>query len=93
MTAKLKVVSLWCHNKGLVLNNNKKKYGSVFITIKISSESNQLLTQAAEKSGRTKKAELRLRVDSNLKYIESIVDIDTFWARSCNKHSKISGNY
>ncbi len=87
------MVSFWCHSEGLVLNNNNKKYGPVFITIKISSEANQLLIQAAEKSGRTKKAELRLRVDSNLKYIESIVDIDTFRTRACNKHSEISGNY
>lgn len=75
------------------MNNNNNEYGPVFITIKISSEVNKLLTQAAEKSGRTKKAELRLRVDSNLKYIESIIDADTFRTRACNKYSKISDNY
>ncbi len=75
------------------MESNNNKYEAVYITIKISSEANKILTQAAEKSGRTKKAELRLRVDSNLKYIESIVDIDTFRTRACNKHPQISGNY
>lgn len=73
------------------MNKSDRNYGSVFITIKISSDANKILTQAAEKSGRTKKAELRLRVESNLKYIESITDINTFRKRVCNKYSKISG--
>ena len=80
-------------HKESILDEDDQNYAPVFITIKLSSKANKFLTQAAEKSGRTKKAELRLRVDSNLKHIESIIDVDTFRTRFQHKYLEIISNY
>jgi len=53
-----------------------KKYSSVHITIKLSSKTNQLLSESAERSHRKKVAEARLRLEDHLNRYQSISEIE-----------------
>lgn len=52
-----------------------KDYGSVHITIKLSSKTNRLLSLAAERSHRKKLAEARLRIEDHLIRFPSISEL------------------
>ena len=60
---------------------NKENYGEVYISFKISAEANKFLTESAEKSGRSKKKEASLRLESNLALIEAISTMENFTVR------------
>lgn len=61
--------------------NSNSIYKPVYISIKLSAEANQALSEAAMRTGRTKKTEARLRLESHLRHIESILDLDNFFKR------------
>jgi len=52
-----------------------EKYQAVHITIKLSSESNRLLSEAAKRSHRRKVAEARLRIEDHLFRFRSIAEL------------------
>lgn len=61
--------------------NSNSIYRPVYISLKISSEANEALSESAKRTGRTKKTEARLRLESHLRHFESILDLDKFLKR------------
>ncbi|WP_419421554.1 TraY domain-containing protein (plasmid) [Legionella sp. D16C41] len=57
-------------------SNNKKDYKDVFITIKISSEGNKLLTESCKRSKRKKIQEATLRLEDHLSKYRSISELN-----------------
>lgn len=62
-------------------------YRPVYISLKLSSEANEALSESAKRTGRTKKTEARLRLESHLRHFESILDLDNFQKRNSIIHS------
>ncbi|HBI2968743.1 TPA: TraY domain-containing protein [Legionella pneumophila] len=61
--------------------NSNSTYRPVYISLKLSSEANEALSESAKRTGRTKKTEARLRLESHLRHFESILDLDNFLKR------------
>lgn len=53
-------------------NEHQEAYKAVYLSLRITSEENKLLTQASEKSNRTKTQEARLRLHDHLNRFSSI---------------------
>jgi hypothetical protein len=58
--------------------NSNTIYRPVYVSIKLSSEGNEALSESAKRTGRTKKTEARLRLESHLRHFESILDLDNY---------------
>jgi hypothetical protein len=56
-------------------NNN---YPEVYISFRLSPKANEFLTEAANRAGRSKKIEAKMRLESHLRYFESILNLDSF---------------
>lgn len=52
------------------------QFSSVYITIRLSAESNRNISIAAQRSGRNKIQEARLRLEDHLKRYRSISELD-----------------
>lgn len=57
--------------RGMIQDN---KFSSVYITIRLSAESNKIISIAAERSGRNKIQEARLRLEDHLSRFRSIAE-------------------
>lgn len=61
---------------GLKQEQNKlDEYGAVFISFEVDAKANKFLTEAASKSGRTKRQEARLRLHDHLHRFASISEL------------------
>lgn len=66
-------------------------YDEVYISFKLSREANQLLSESADRSGRTKKVEAKLRLESNLQRVDSISHMGSFILRAENEDKATRG--
>jgi hypothetical protein len=62
------------HKKDLKLNTNN--YKKVYVTLILSAQSNQLLTESAKRSNRKKVQEAKIRLEDHLNRYRSISEID-----------------
>lgn len=65
------IIFLW--RATLESNNN---YQSVFVTVKLSGDTNRLLTESCKRSNRKKIQEVTLRIEDHLKRFRSISELD-----------------
>lgn len=58
-------------------NIEESGFRTVLISFEVGAKANRFLTEAADKSGRTKRQEAKLRLENHLMNYESIVDSNT----------------